>query len=157
MNETHLTIRGRLTNDPELRFTPSGAAVANFTIASNARTFDRLANEWKDADATFWRCAAWRDMAENVAESLTRGIAVVAVGVVKSRDYETKDGEKRTSLEVEIEGIGPDLRWQTAKASKAQRAQVGGGSVSASHDPWTQQTQQPAQAQQSGGWDESPF
>ena len=95
--ETHVTITGRLTADPELRFTPSGAAVANLTIASNARTFDKAANEWRDEPATFWSCSAWREMAENVAESLTRGSSVIATGVIRYREYQTKKSEKRTS------------------------------------------------------------
>ena len=166
MNETTITIRGRLTADPELRFTPSGAAVANLTIATNARTFDRQANEWKDGPATFWRCSAWRDMAENVAESLTRGSAVVAVGTVAGRDYETKEGEKRTVFEVTLDAIGPDLRWATAKPVKAQRDKGGFGQAPQA-DPWA--TPQPAMRAESAqqatnaGWgsqpsyDEPPF
>ena len=166
MNETSITIRGRLTADPELRFTPSGAAVANLTIATNARTFDRQANEWKDGPATFWRCSAWRDMAENVAESLTRGSAVVAVGTVAGRDYETKEGEKRTVFEVTLDAIGPDLRWATAKPVKAQRDKGGFGQAPQA-DPWA--TPQPAMRAESAqqatnaGWgsqpsyDEPPF
>ena len=125
--ETHLTITGRLTADPELRFTPSGVAVVNLTIASNARTFDKSANEWRDEPATFWRCSAWRDLAENAAESLTKGTAVVAVGVVKSREWETKEGEKRTTLELHLDSIGPDLRWAVARPQRAQRGNPGGG------------------------------
>lgn len=125
--ETHVTIIGRLTTDPELRFTPSGAAVANLTIASNARTFDKTANEWRDEPATFWRCSAWREMAENVAESLTRGSSVIATGVIRSREYQTKEGEKRTSLEVALDAIGPDLRWAVARPVKAQRGSATGG------------------------------
>lgn len=152
MNETTITIRGRLTADPELRFTPSGAAVCNVTIASNARRFDRQANEWKDEPAAFWRCSIWREAAENVAESLTKGTAVVAVGVIKPRSYETKEGEKRDVLEVELDGIGPDLRWATAKPVKAQR---GGGQAPAS-DPWSS-PQQPAASGWGGAPDEPPF
>ena len=166
MNETSITIRGRLTADPELRFTPSGAAVANLTISTNPRTFDRQANEWKDGPATFWRCSAWRDMAENVAESLTRGSAVVAVGTVAGRDYETKEGEKRTVFEVTLDAIGPDLRWATAKPVKAQRDKGGFGQAPQA-DPWA--TPQPAMRAESAqqatnaGWgsqpsyDEPPF
>ena len=161
-NEIRITVVGRLTGDPELRFTPSGAAVANFTIASNARTFDRQASEWKDEPATFWRASAWREMAENVAESLTRGSAVIATGVVKSREWETKEGDKRTSLELHVEAIGPDLRWATAKPVKAERDKGGYGQT-AQADPWA--TPQPAMrtepAQQGWGnqptYDESPF
>lgn len=158
-NETRLTIVGRLTDDPILRFTPSGAAVANLTIASNARTFDKNTNTWKDEPAAFWRCSIWRDAAENVAESLQKGHAVVAVGVIKPRSYDTKEGEKRDVIEVELDAIGPDLRWNTAKVNKANRAQVGGGSVSAAPaaDPWAQPA--PAQQPAPGGWgtDEAPF
>lgn len=124
--ETHLTVVGRLTADPELRFTPSGVAVVNLTIASNARTFDKAANEWRDEPATFWRCSGWRDLAENAAESLMKGTAVVAVGVVKSREWETKEGEKRTTLELHLDAIGPDLRWAVARPVKAQRGNSGG-------------------------------
>ena len=159
MNETTITIRGRLTADPELRFTPSGAAVANLTIATNPRTFDRQANEWKDGPATFWRCSAWRDLAENVAESLTRGVAVVAVGTVAGREYETKEGEKRTVSEVTLDAIGPDLRWATAKPVKAQRDKGGFGQAPQA-DPWA--TAQPAMRAESAqqatnaGWGNQP-
>jgi single-strand DNA-binding protein len=127
--ETHVTIVGRLIADPELRFTPSGAAVANLTIASNARTrtFDKAANEWRDEPATFWRCSAWREMAENVAESLLKGSPVIAMGVIKSREWQTKEGEKRTSMEVTLDAIGPDLRWAVARPVKAQRGSATGG------------------------------
>lgn len=147
-NETRLTVIGRLTADPELRFTPSGAAVANLTIATNARTFDKASNEWRDEPATFWRASAWRDMAEHIAESLTKGTAVIAAGVVKSREWQTKDGEKRTSLELDLEAIGPDLRWATARAVKAERKPSGFGQAPQA-DPWTSQ---PAQA----GWGQQP-
>lgn len=155
MNETTITIRGRLTSDPELRFTPSGAAVANLTIASNARTIDKATNEWRDEPATFWRASAWRDMAEHIAESLTKGTAVVAFGVVKSREWQTKEGEKRTSLELDLEAIGPDLRWATARAVKAERKAggFGQGQQQPQSDPWATQ---PAQQQQPN-FNESPF
>jgi len=165
MNETTITIRGRLADDPALRFTPSGAAVANLTIATNPRAFDRQTNEWKDGPATFWRCSAWRDMAENVAESLTRGSAVVAVGTVAGREYETKEGEKRTVFEVTLDAIGPDLRWATAKPAKAQRDKGGLGQAPQS-DPWaTTPAMRAESAQQAtnAGWgsqpsyDEPPF
>jgi single-strand DNA-binding protein len=125
--EQLITVIGRLTDDPELRFTPSGSAVANFKVASNARTFDRQANEWKDEPANFWRCAAWREMAENVAESLVKGTGVILQGVLKTRNYETKEGEKRSVMELEVQSIGPDLRWVTAKLARTQRGQQGGG------------------------------
>jgi single-strand DNA-binding protein len=124
-NETTLTIVGNLTNDPELRFTPSGAAVANFTIASTPRTFDRQSGEWKDGETLFMRCSLWREAAENVAESLQRGTRVIATGRLKSRSYETKEGEKRTVTELDVDEIGPSLRYATAKVNKTQR---GGGS-----------------------------
>lgn len=123
--ETAITIIGNLTNDPELRFTPSGAAVANFTVASTPRTFDRQANEWKDGETLFMRCSVWRDAAENVAESLQRGTRVVVSGRLRSRSYETKEGDKRTVVEMEADEIGPSLRYATAKVSKTSR---GGGS-----------------------------
>ena len=125
-NEQLITIRGRLTNDPELRFTPSGAAVANFTIATNARTFDKQTNEWKDKETIFWRCSAWREMAENVAESLTKGMGVVALAELEARSFES-NGEKRTVTEAKIEAIGPDLRWASAKVTRTQRGNNGGG------------------------------
>ena len=160
MNETTITIRGRLTDDPSLRFTPSGAAVANLTIATNPRTFDRQANEWKDGPATFWRCSAWRDMAENIAESLTRGTAVVAVGTVAGREYETKEGEKRTVFEVTLDAIGPDLRWATAKPVKAQRDKGGLGQAPAQSDPWATQPAMRAESAQQAtntGWGQSSY
>src|ERR687885_951342 len=108
--ETVITVIGNLTNDPELRFTPSGQAVASFTVASTPRTFDRQTNEWKDGDALFLRCSIWRQAAENVAESLQRGMRVVVQGRLKQRSYETKEGEKRTVIELEVDEVGPSLR-----------------------------------------------
>jgi single-strand DNA-binding protein len=125
--ETTITVIGNLTNDPELRFTPSGSAVANFTIASTPRTFDRQSNEWKDGETLFLRAGAWREMAENVAESLTKGMRVIVSGRLKSRNYETKEGEKRTVMELEVDEIGPSLRYAVAKVAKANRGQGGGG------------------------------
>jgi single-strand DNA-binding protein len=125
--ETTITIIGNLTNDPELRFTPSGAAVANFTVASTPRTFDRQANEWKDGETLFMRCSVWRDAAENVAESLQRGSRVLVSGRLKSRSYETKEGEKRTVVELEVDEVGPSLRYATAKVAKTSRSGGGGG------------------------------
>ncbi|UVK62287.1 ssDNA binding protein [Arthrobacter phage NathanVaag] len=119
--ETTITVIGNLTNDPELRFTPSGSAVANFTIASTPRTFDRQANEWKDGETLFLRASVWRETAENVAESLLKGMEVIAVGRLKSRSYETKEGEKRTVIELEVDSIGPSLRWMTAQLKRVQR------------------------------------
>ena len=125
--DTIITVVGNLTADPELRFTPSGAAVANFTVASTPRIFDRQNNEWKDGDALFMRCSIWREAAENVAESLTRGARVVVQGRLKQRSYETKEGEKRTVVELEVDEIGPSLRYATAKVNKASRSGGGGG------------------------------
>lgn len=125
--ETVITVIGNLTADPELRFTPSGAAVANFTVASTPRTFDRASNEWKDGDALFLRCAVWRDAAENVAESLTRGARVIVSGRLKQRSFETKEGEKRTVVELDVDEIGPSLRYATAKVNKTSRGGGGGG------------------------------
>jgi single-strand DNA-binding protein len=125
--DTVITVVGNLTADPELRFTPSGAAVANFTVASTPRTFDKNTNEWKDGEALFLRCSVWRQAAENVAESLSRGSAVIVQGRLKQRSYETKEGEKRTVYELDVEEVGPSLKWATAKVTKASRSGGGGG------------------------------
>lgn len=125
--ETTITVIGNLTNDPELRFTPSGSAVANFTIASTPRTFDRQSNEWKDGETLFLRAAVWREAAENVAESLTKGMRVIVSGRLKSRSYETKEGEKRTVIELEVDEIGPSLRYANAKVNRTQRSGGQGG------------------------------
>jgi single-strand DNA-binding protein len=125
--ETVITVVGNLTADPELRFTPAGAAVANFTVASTPRTFDRQTNEWKDGDALFMRCNIWREAAENVAESLTRGARVVVTGRLRQRSYETREGEKRTVVELEVDEVGPSLRYATAKVNKVSRGSGGGG------------------------------
>ena len=125
--ETTITVIGNLTNDPELRFTPSGSAVANFTIASTPRTFDRQSNEWKDGETLFLRAAVWREAAENVAESLTKGMRVIVTGRLKSRSYETKEGEKRTVIELEVDEIGPSLRYANAKVNRTQRSGGQGG------------------------------
>lgn len=123
-----VTVIGTLVADPDLRFTPSGAAVANFTIAANARRLNKQTNEWEDGDATFLRCNLWRQAAENVAESLTRGMRVIAVGTLKQRQYE-KDGEKRSSFELEVDEVGPSTKWATVKVNKVARE--GGLSASA--------------------------
>jgi single-strand DNA-binding protein len=120
-NETTLTLIGNLTNEPELRFTPSGGAVANFTIASTPKTFDRNSNEWKDGETLFLRASVWKEAAENVAESLTKGMRVIVSGRLKSRSYETKEGEKRTVIELEVDEIGPSLKYATAKVTKASK------------------------------------
>ena len=125
--DTLITVVGNLTADPELRFTPSGAAVANFTVASTPRTFDKNSNEWKDGEALFLRCTVWRQAAENVAESLHRGAAVIVQGRLKQRSFETKEGEKRTVIELDVEEVGPSLKWATAKVTKASRGGGGGG------------------------------
>ncbi|APE37785.1 single-stranded DNA-binding protein [Nocardia mangyaensis] len=125
--DTVITVIGNLTADPELRFTPAGAAVANFTVASTPRVFDRNSNEWKDGEALFLRCNIWREAAENVAESLTRGARVIVSGRLKQRSYETREGEKRTVVELEVDEVGPSLRYATAKVSKAGRGGGGGG------------------------------
>jgi len=118
--DTVITVIGNLTADPELRFTPAGAAVANFTVASTPRVFDRKSNEWKDAEALFLRCNIWREAAENVAESLTRGARVIVSGRLKQRSYETAQGEKRTVVELEVDEIGPSLKYATVRISKTQ-------------------------------------
>jgi single-strand DNA-binding protein len=177
--DTVITVVGNLTADPELRFTPSGAAVANFTVASTPRTFDKNTNEWKDGEALFLRCSVWRQAAENVAESLHKGTAVIVQGRLKQRSYETKEGEKRTVYELDVDEVGPSLRWATAKVTKASRGggggggggggfgggggggssygggqQAGGGQSAPADDPWAT----PAGAGASGGWsDEPPF
>jgi single-strand DNA-binding protein len=140
-----VTIVGNLTNDPELRFTPSGAAVASFTVASSTRVLDKQTNEWKDGDTTFLRCNVWRQYAENVAESLQRGMRVIVNGRLKQRSYETKEGEKRTVYEVEVDDVGPALRYATAKVTKVSRGGPGAGggfgggssSETAADDPWS--------------------
>jgi single-strand DNA-binding protein len=184
--DTVITIIGNLTADPELRFTPSGAAVANFTVASTPRQFDRTSNEWKDGETLFMRCSVWRDAAENVAESLQRGTRVLVSGRLKSRSYETKEGEKRTVIELDVEEVGPSLKYATAKVNRTQRGSggggfngggqggqggsQGGGSNAGSSgqgapnvDPWATGSPAPANAggnqpagQQQGGWGNAP-
>jgi len=136
--ETTITVIGNLTADPELRFTPSGAAVASFTVASTPRTFDRASGEWKDGDALFLRCNIWRQAAENVAESLTRGMRVLVSGRLRQRSFETREGEKRTVVELEVDEVGPSLRYATAKVNKVSRGQGSGGygGASPTDDPW---------------------
>lgn len=158
--DTNITIIGNLVDDPELRFTPSGAAVAKFRVASTPRFFDRNTNEWKDGDSLFLQCQIWRQAAENVAESLTRGMRVIVSGRLKQRSYETKEGEKRTVFEVEVDEVGPSLRNATAKVTKTTRAaggnaNAGGLADSFNDDPWA------SSAPAGGGWstntDEPPF
>ena len=167
--DTIMTVVGNLTADPELRFTASGAAVANFTVASTPRTFDRASGEWKDGEALFLRCNIWRQPAENVAESLTRGSRVIVSGRLKQRSFETKEGEKRTVIELEVDEIGPSLRYATAKVNRAQRSDGGSGGSGASggsggasggsrpapvDDPWGSA---PAAGSAGGYSDEPPF
>jgi len=152
--ETTITIVGNLTADPELRFTPSGAAVANFTVASTPRTFDRQSNEWKDGETLFMRCSIWRDAAENIAESLHRGTRVIATGRLKSRSYDTKEGEKRTVIELDVDEVGPSLRYASAKVTKAERGGSGGGfggqgGGQQAADPWATGGSAPAPQQES--------
>jgi single-strand DNA-binding protein len=122
-----ITIVGNLTEDPELRFTPSGAAVAKFRVASTPRFLDRTTNEWKDGEPLFLQCNIWRQAAENVAESLQRGARVIVSGRLRQRSYETREGEKRTVMELEVDEIGPSLKYATAKVNKASRSGGGGG------------------------------
>jgi single-strand DNA-binding protein len=166
--DTVITVIGNLTSDPELRFTPSGAAVANFTVASTPRTLDKQSGEWKDGEALFLRCNIWRQAAENVAESLTRGARVVVQGRLKQRSFETKEGEKRTVVELEVDEIGPSLRYATAKVNKVSRGggggdfggggggNRGGGGGTPADDPWGSA---PAASSGGGGGfsDEPPF
>lgn len=125
--DTIITIVGNLTADPELRFTPNGSAVANFTVASTPRIMDKATNEWKDGEALFMRCAVWRQAAENIAESLQRGARVIVTGRLKQRSYDTKEGEKRTVIELEVDEVGPSLKYATAKVNKTSRGGAGGG------------------------------
>jgi single-strand DNA-binding protein len=136
--ETVITVVGNLTDDPDLRFTPSGAAVANFTVASTPRFFDKQTNEWKDGDALFLRCSIWRQAAENVAESLHRGTRVIVSGRLRQRSYETREGEKRTVFELDVDEIGPSLKYATAKTTKTTRSGTSGGDSGGGggNDPW---------------------
>ena len=143
--ETVITLVGNLVEDPELRFTPSGAAVANFRVASTPRTFDRQTSEWKDGDTLFLSCAVWPQAAENVAESLQRGMRVIISGRLKSRTYETREGEKRTVFEIDVDEVGPSLKTATAKVTKTTRSGSGGYSGgSGNTDPWASQPSGPA-------------
>lgn len=154
--ETPITVVGNLTADPELRFTPSGAAVANFTVASTPRTFDKQSNEWKDGEALFLNCSVWRQAAENAAESLQRGMRVIVSGRLKARSYETREGEKRTVFEIDVDEVGPSLKYATAKVTKTTRQGGGGGGgfSGGGDDPWASGGQaggQPAGGS-GGGW-----
>lgn len=134
--ETVITVVGNLVADPELRFTPSGAPVANFRIASTPRTYDRQTGEWKDGEALFLTCNVWRQAAEHVAESLMRGMRVIVQGRLRQRSYETREGEKRTVYELEADEVGPSLRNATAKVTRAARSGGGGGGGFGAEDPW---------------------
>ena len=162
--ETVITVVGNLVDDPELRFTPSGAAVANFRIASTPRTLNRQTNEWEDGEALFLSCSIWRQAAENVAESLQKGMRVVVQGRLKARSYETREGEKRTVMELEVDEVGPSLRYATAKVARTTRqgggggysggaqqggAQGGGQGGAPANDPWASPA--PQQGGQQGG------
>ena len=177
--ETTITVIGNLTDDPELRFTPSGAAVAKFRVASTPRTLDRASGEWRDGEPLFLSCTVWRQAAENVAESLQRGARVIVSGRLRQRSYETREGEKRTVIELEVDEIGPSLRYATAKVQKMARSGGGGGGFGASgggggnrqqsnggggggfDDPWaTAAPAQPSGSRSGGGNnfdDEPPF
>ena len=161
--ETIVTVVGNLTDDPELRFTANGAAVANFTVASTPRFFDKQTNDWKDGDALFLRCSIWRQAAENVAESLQRGARVVVQGRLKQRSYETREGEKRTVYELDVEEVGPSLKYATAKVTKASRGGGGGfggssgGSASGSNAPAAAPADDPWASAAPATSDEPPF
>jgi single-strand DNA-binding protein len=153
--DTIITVIGNLTADPELRFTPSGAAVASFTIASTPRSFDKATSEWKDGEALFLRCSIWRQAAESVCESLTRGMRVIAQGRLQQRSYETREGDKRTVIELQVDEIGPSLKYATAKVNRAARQSDSQSSFSppaATDDPWGV-----APAMAGAGNDEPPF
>ncbi|NED95497.1 single-stranded DNA-binding protein [Phytoactinopolyspora alkaliphila] len=141
--ETVITIVGNLTDDPELRFTPSGAAVANFTVASTPRTFNRQTSAWEDGETLFMRCSVWRQVAENAAESLQRGMRVIVSGRLRQRSFDTREGEKRTVIELDVDEIGPSLRYATAKVTRTQRQGGGfggGGAPQGGNDPWATQS-----------------
>ena len=152
-----VTVVGNLTADPELRFTPSGAAVANFRVASTPRVLDKATNEWKDGEPFYLTCNVWRQVAENVAETLQKGSRVIVTGRLKQRSYETREGEKRTVLEMEVDEVGPSLRYATAKVNKVSRGGGGFGessssaASSSSDDPWA------ASPSGGAGFDEPPF
>ena len=164
--ETTITVCGNLVDDPELRFTPAGVAVAKFRVASTPRTFDKQTNEWKDGESLFLACSVWRQQAEHVAESLTRGMRVIVVGRLKQRSYEDREGVKRTVYELDVEEVAPSLRNATAKVTKAggsgqgqRQARQGASQGAASEDPWASAAGS-AQAAQAGAWgggDEPPF
>ncbi|MBO4142431.1 MULTISPECIES: single-stranded DNA-binding protein [Micromonospora] len=165
--DTTITVIGNLTDDPELRFTPSGAAVAKFRVASTPRFMDKASGEWKDGEPLFLSCTVWRQAAENVAESLQRGARVIVSGRLRQRSYETREGEKRTVIELEVDEIGPSLRYATAKVQKMSRSGGGGGGFGGGggqgggggnfDDPWASAAPAPSRAGSGGGnFDEEP-
>lgn len=158
--ETVLTVVGNLTADPELRFTPSGHAVTSFTVASTPRNFEKDTGKWVDGEALFLRCSIWRQAAENVAESLARGVRVVVQGRLKQRSYETREGEKRTVIELDVDEVGPSLKYATAKVNKVQRNTHEGTQRQAdpADDPWGQAPPKAQWPRESGAFsDEPPF
>ncbi|PWU53291.1 single-stranded DNA-binding protein [Micromonospora globispora] len=163
--DTTITVIGNLTDDPELRFTPSGAAVAKFRVASTPRFMDKASGEWKDGEPLFLACTVWRQAAEHVAESLQRGARVIVSGRLRQRSYETREGEKRTVIELEVDEIGPSLRYATAKVQKMSRSGGGGGFGGGggqggggnSDDPWASAAPAPSRGGSGGGnFDEEP-
>ncbi|GIH89901.1 single-stranded DNA-binding protein [Planobispora siamensis] len=159
--DTSITIVGNLTADPDLRFTTSGTAVASFTVAASRRLFDQQSNQWKDGDTLFLRCNAWRQMAEHATNSLAKGMRVIVTGRLRQRDYEAKDGSKRTAYEIDVDELGPSLKFATARVTKTTREQAPHPAVSGS-DPWAAAAAPPPgpQSDSSGsGWggDEPPF
>ncbi|MCT2281989.1 single-stranded DNA-binding protein [Micromonospora chalcea] len=165
--DTTITVIGNLTDDPELRFTPSGAAVAKFRVASTPRFMDKASGEWKDGEPLFLSCTVWRQAAENVAESLQRGARVIVSGRLRQRSYETREGEKRTVIELEVDEIGPSLRYATAKVQKMSRSGGGGGGFGGGggqgggggnfDDPWASAAPAPSRGGSGGGnFDEEP-
>ncbi|MFC8618283.1 single-stranded DNA-binding protein [Micromonospora purpureochromogenes] len=167
--DTTITVIGNLTDDPELRFTPSGAAVAKFRVASTPRFMDKASGEWKDGEPLFLACTVWRQAAEHVAESLQRGARVIVSGRLRQRSYETREGEKRTVIELEVDEIGPSLRYATAKVQKMARSGGGGGGFGSGggggqgggggnfDDPWASAAPSPSRSGSGGGnFDEEP-
>jgi single-strand DNA-binding protein len=166
--DTTITVIGNLTDDPELRFTPSGAAVAKFRVASTPRFMDKASGEWKDGEPLFLACTVWRQAAEHVAESLQRGARVIVSGRLRQRSYETREGEKRTVIELEVDEIGPSLRYATAKVQKMSRSGGGGGGFGSGggggqgggggnfDDPWASAAPAPSRGGSGGNFDEEP-
>ncbi|WP_167131945.1 single-stranded DNA-binding protein [Paramicrobacterium chengjingii] len=156
-NETPVTIVGNLTADPELRYTQAGKAVANFTVASTPKFFDKQSNQWKDGEALFMRCAVWAEFAEHVSGSLTKGARVIVQGTLQQRSFETREGEKRTAIELKVEALGPDLRYATAQVTRAQSNRQGAPQT-AQADVWAQPQQTTEEWAQSGGYaDDTSF